>query len=66
MTKFQLIEQLQAHTGGVPFITRAELTRFLGFSNPRSVQPYLEGLDAVRGRLYYVPDVAARLLELRR
>lgn len=66
MKKIELIEQLQSHTGGVPFITRTELTRFLGFSNPRSVQPYLEGLDAVRGRLYYVPDVASRLMELRR
>lgn len=66
MKKSELIEQLQAHTGGVPFITRAQLTKFLGFSNPRSVQLYLEGLDAVRGRLYYVPDVASRLMELRR
>lgn len=66
MNKSQLIEQLQAHTGGVMFVTRAELTRFLGLSNPRSVQPYLEGLDAVRGKLYYVPDVASRLMEMRR
>ena len=61
MDKQTVIRAMKSYGGGAMFITRQKLTEFLGRKNPQSVDRYLSGLDRIDG-MYFIPDVASRLL----
>lgn len=64
MTKSELTKQMEAFVGG-GFITRDELTKFMGYKSCTSTDKYLVGLPNITKR-YFIPDVAERLLENRK
>lgn len=67
MTKQELIRAMVSSGDGSYFITASELVRFLGLSHPRYITRYVEGLDRVGGKRYFIPDVAGRIIgEVRR
>jgi len=59
---------MESHNGGSPFISPANLAKYLKRS--RDAMPeLLRGLDYLetgRGRQYFIPDIASRLMEMRR
>lgn len=62
MTKIELSRDMRRATGG-GLITRAGLARYMGITDAHNVDRFLSGLEAVAGKYYYIPDVAARLCE---
>lgn len=60
LTKSDLIKDMKAATGS-SFITRIELTRYLGYACPKTVDKYLYPLERIEKR-YFIPDVAAAIL----
>ena len=46
---------------GSPFITQTSFAHFLGVSRG-TAKKYLDGLDAIDGKYYFIPDVADRLM----
>lgn len=63
MDKQQIVRRFERETGGQAFITATQLTRLLGQKNSYRVkEKFLVGLDVLDGTLYFIPDVAARLM----
>ena len=63
MTKQELIRSMVSSGDGSYFITKSDLVRFLGVSHSRYIDKYVDGLDRVGGKRFFVPDVAGRILE---
>lgn len=63
MKRTDLIADLRRYVGGGGFITRQGLADYLGYSDPHSVDSLLQGLERVKGKLYYLGDVADVLRE---
>ena len=61
MNKQQLISALKAHSR-CDFVSRKQLTTFLGLKDPKSVDTYIHGLPSVNQR-YFIPDVADEILQ---
>lgn len=59
MTKSELIKDMKAFTNA-GFITRKQLSDYMGKKDPHYVDKYLDGLEKV-GRNYFIPDVAESL-----
>lgn len=54
--------ELSSAAGGAGMITKSQLLRYMGRSiHSRSSKTYLEGLEAVDGKYYFISDVAKRL-----
>lgn len=65
MTKAELSADLRRNGGGSGFITRRQLADYFGVSEPRVVDKYLEGLEKVSGKYYFVQDVSASILRFK-
>ncbi len=57
-----LVRALEKYSGGF-FIERKQLSKFMGYSDPHSVDQYLSGLKR-NGRRYFIKDIADRICEL--
>lgn len=65
MTKQKLIKDMEKKTGS-SFITITEICKYLGLSNQHRVKTtFLADLDRVNGKLYFIPDVAEKIMESR-
>lgn len=64
MNKQALTADLRRSCGGASFITRTELTAYLGYSCPKRVDKYIKGLERL-GTRYFIPDVADRIISQR-
>ena len=65
MTKAELITDMKRSCGDSGFITRTQLKCYFGNSCPKSVDKYLQGLDRIDGKYYFVGDVAASIMNFR-
>lgn len=64
MTKAELTADLKRYCGG-SFITRTELAKYMGYSSPKRVDRFLQGLDRIGGTRYFCNDVAENVLKYR-
>lgn len=62
MKRAELIKTLQSRAGS-DFITRKQISEAIGYRDPASVDPMLNGLDRLNGKYYFIPDVAERMLQ---
>lgn len=63
MERQELIRAMRQSVNGASFINNQEICNFLGVANRARVKDaYLRGLPRV-GRLYFIPDVAGRIIE---
>lgn len=65
MTKQELVTDMRRHCEGSAFINRTELAAFMGYTSPKRVDRFLEGLDRIAGTRYFINDVAANILKYR-
>lgn len=65
MTKAELQADLKRYCGGGSFITRKELAKYLGYSSPKRVDQFLDGLERINGTRYFCNDVAENVLKYR-
>lgn len=66
MNKQEVIRRFERETAGQAFLTATQLTKLLGCKDSYKVKKkYLDGLDVIDGKLYFIPDVAARLMSMR-
>lgn len=65
MTKTELSADLRRHGGGSGFITRKQLADYFGVSEPRAIDKYLEGLEKVSSKYYFIADVSENILKFR-
>lgn len=61
MNKSELVKDMKSATGS-GFITRIELARYMGFSCPKGVDKYLQPLQRVDDKRYFIGDVADAIL----
>lgn len=67
MNKQEIVRRFERETEGQAFITATQMAKLLGVTDTYKVKiKYLNGLDAINGKLYFIPDVAQRLMEMRR
>lgn len=65
MTKQEIQRDMRAFVGG-GFITRTQFAAYMGIKDPRKAKTkFLEGLEKVDGKFYFIPDVARVLYERR-
>lgn len=62
MTKVELERSMRQHVKA-EFISRNELTQYLGYKRNSSVDNVLRGLDKFQSK-YFIPEVAARMVQL--
>ena len=62
MDKQSLIRDMKSAFGSA-FITRQQLSQYMGIKNPKNVDQYSKGLEKVNGKFYFIPDVAGVLKE---
>lgn len=48
---------------GCEFITRKEVAAALGYKDPHNINRYLVNLQRLPGKKYYIPDVAAAIMQ---
>ena len=60
MLKSEIAKDMKSATGS-SFITRSELKKYMGCKDIKTVDKYLEGLERVSGKYYFIPDVAESL-----
>lgn len=65
MEKRELVRDMKSYCDGGSFITKSKLAGYMGIKDARNVNAYLRGLERVRGKYYFIADVATRLIELR-
>ena len=65
MTKAELSADLRRHGGGSGFITRKQLADYFGVSEPRAIDKYLQGLERVSDKYYFIADVSDNILRFR-
>lgn len=65
MTKTELNTDLRRHCNGSGFITRKQLADYFGRSEPRAIDKYLEGLERVSGKYFFISDVSESILRYR-
>lgn len=64
MTKAEITADLKRFCGG-SFITRTELAKYLGYSSPKRVDQFLNGLERINGTRYFCNDVAENVLKFK-
>lgn len=65
MIKTELVNEMKKHVNGALFINVADLSRFLGKTDRQKVKAkYLSNLEKV-GNGYFIPDVAAAIMNER-
>ena len=70
MNKMELTRDIREAVGGGGMITKNQLAKYLHISRSNNmsgdISQYLEGLSYIpdgRGRKYFIPDVAGKILE---
>lgn len=61
MIKKDWEKELRDYTG-CPVVTRKQLAAVLGCKDPHNVARYLDGLQRLPGKKYFIPDVAAAIM----
>lgn len=64
MIRADVERALRNQTSG-DFVSRAEVTRALGYKDPHSADKFLKGLVKI-GNRYYIGDVAEKIMEVSR
>lgn len=59
MNRKELIKCMETFTG-CHFITRKQVAAFMGYKDPRSIDPFIKGLPRV-GTNYFINDVATAI-----
>lgn len=62
MTKRELIADMKQSVGGGGFITLSGLQKYIGVKHHHSVDKYVNGLERINGKYYFIPDVADSML----
>lgn len=62
MKKKDLVNSLKQYANGGAMITRGGIAHFLGLKNPANADKYINGLQGISGKYYYIPDVADNML----
>lgn len=69
MIKSDLINSLREQSDKGPskeetnFITRSGVANALGYKDPHNIDRYLVNLQRIGGKKYYIPDVAAAIMQ---
>lgn len=64
MTKKELVADMKQSVNGSSFIIQADLMKYLGVGSHHTVEKYLDGLERINGRYYFIPDIAESMLRL--
>jgi hypothetical protein len=63
MTRQELIKDIKQSVGdGRGFITLSDIAKYIGVKSHHSVDKYVNGLDRINGKYYFIPDVADSIL----
>lgn len=62
MTKSELVREMQRQEGG-SFITKARLAKFIGAKRSETVGRYVDGLQVLNKKYYFIPEVAERMMQ---
>ena len=60
MQKTEMIKAMEK-TAGKLFITKKGAAELFGIKDPHYAAKYLQGLEAIDGKYYFIPEVAASL-----
>lgn len=64
MTARDIENDMKRSIGGASFITLGQITKYMGVKNTQRVKrDYLDDLEKVDGKRYFVPDVARRIYQ---
>lgn len=63
MTKQDLMKALKEKSNGGDFVTRKEVAMVMNYKDPHNVSRYLVGLQRLPGKKYFIPDVAAAIMQ---
>ena len=64
MTKQECVKALQQTAEAAGFITMGEIKRFTGIKKTEHAKKYVNGLDLIGGKYYFIPDVAGVIMSL--
>ncbi len=64
MTKKELITDMKHFVGGSSFITVSGIASYVGVRSHHSVDKYVDGLQRINGRRFFIPDVAEQMIRL--
>lgn len=64
MTKRELVADMKSFVGGGGFITSSGIAKYIGVKSHHSIDKYVNGLERINGRYYYIADVADSMLRL--
>lgn len=64
MTKKDLIADMKHFVGGSSFITISGIANYVGVKSHHSVDKYVDGLQRINGRRFFIPDVADQMIRL--
>lgn len=64
MTRKDLISDMKQTVGGSGFITISGIAKYIGVRSHHSVDKYVDGLERINGKYYFIPDVADRMVQL--
>ena len=62
MTKSELVKEMVQQEGGY-FITKTRLARFIGAKRSETVRQYVENLQVLNKKYYFIPEVAERMMQ---
>ena len=62
MIKSDVVKAMRDTVGGGWFINKTDIAKTLSMARPESANKYVEGLQKVTGRLYYIPEVADKIM----
>lgn len=58
MEKQEIINAMKKQVNGAEFITKQQLAGFMGIKDPKNINQYIKGLEAVNGKYFFIPDIA--------
>ena len=65
MNRKDLIADMKKSVGdGQGFITLSGIAKYIGVRSHHSVDKYVNGLERINGKYYFIPDVADSILRL--
>ena len=64
MTKKDLIADMKQTVGGGGFITLSGIAAYVGVKSHHSVDKYVNGLERINKKYYFIPDVADQMIKL--
>ena len=62
MTKTDLVRSMERQEGA-SFITKTRLAKFIGAKRAETVGRYVEGLQVLNKKYYFIPEVAERIVD---